>query len=360
MPDWKASMQQTFEYYVVDPNTWQDERKLDTVTASSISWDSSADTLGSATFDIVDSVGECYVRIYLITIQNGVTEKRPLGTFLIQTPATSFNGKVSSVSLDAYTPLLELKEKLPPLGYALTKGTNIMDTAYMITRDNVRAPVVEAVDVKGDTDLKNLTDDFVADPSETWISFLKDLIACANCSFELDEMGRVLFSKNKDAAALTPVWTYDDGNCSILCPDLTLDHDMYGIPNVVEVTYASSSSNKSYYARVVNKDKNSPISTVNRGREIVHRVSNPNFNGEPDASMIEEYANRLLRELSTLEYTISYTHGYCPVRVGDCVRFNHKSAGLMDVKAKVINQSVDCKPGCKVKETAIFTKKLWG
>ena len=25
MPDWTKSMQQTFEYYVVDPNTWKDK-----------------------------------------------------------------------------------------------------------------------------------------------------------------------------------------------------------------------------------------------------------------------------------------------------------------------------------------------
>lgn len=354
MPDWKKSMQQTFEYYVVDPNTWQDERKLDTVVSSSISWDSSAETLGSATFDIVESIGECYIRIYLITIQNGVTEKRPLGTFLVQTPSTNFNGKASRVSMDAYTPLIELKEKMPPLGYALLKGENIMDIAYTLTRENVRAPVVEA------NNSKTLTDDFVADPSETWITFLTDLINNAEYSYELDELGRILFSKNTETAALTPVWTYDDSNCSILCPEITLDHDMYGIPNVVEVTYTSSSSNKSYYARVVNNDKNSPISTVNRGREIVHRVSNPNFNGEPDAAMIKEYANRLLKEMSTLEYMITYTHGYCPARMGDCVRFNLESAGLMDVKAKVINQSINCTPGCQVSETAVFTKKLWG
>lgn len=356
MPDWKASMQQTFEYYIVDPGTWQDEKKLTTVKASSISWDLTAETLGSATFDIVGSVGECYIRIYLITVQNGVTEKRPLGTFLVQTPSMNFNGKTSSVSLDAYTPLLELKEKLPPLGYALLKGQNIMDIAYNLTRENVRAPVVES------NDTKTLTDNFIADPSETWMSFLTDLLANAEYSYDLDDTGRILFSRNKETAALKPVWTYDDGNCSILYPELSLNHDLYGIPNVVEVSYTSSTG--TYYARVTNKDKNSPISTVNRGREIIHRVTNPSLNGELTSdngkAILEEYANKLLKELSTLEYTISYSHGYCPVRIGDCVRFNHESAGLIDVKAKVIRQTITCRPGCPVTETAVFTKNLWG
>lgn len=72
MPDWTSSMQQTFEYYVVDPGTWKDVRQVDNIISSSIDWDLNADTLGSATIDITDSIDECYIRIYLITIQNGV------------------------------------------------------------------------------------------------------------------------------------------------------------------------------------------------------------------------------------------------------------------------------------------------
>lgn len=31
MPDWTASMQQTFEYYVVNPNNWKDDYQLKNV-----------------------------------------------------------------------------------------------------------------------------------------------------------------------------------------------------------------------------------------------------------------------------------------------------------------------------------------
>lgn len=157
MPDWSASMQQTFEYYVVDPITWRDTEKITNVKSFSITRDSDAETLGSASIDVTDSLGECYIRAYLITIQNGVTEKFPLGTFLVQTPSSSFNGKIRNVSMDAYTPLLELKENPPPLGYSLMKDENIMDIAYRLTREHARAPVVET---KCDT---KLSYDFVAD-----------------------------------------------------------------------------------------------------------------------------------------------------------------------------------------------------
>ena len=351
MPDWTSSMQQTFEYYVVDPESWKDIKLLDTVKSCSITRDAEAETLGSASFDISESVGERYIRVYLVTIQNGIKEKYPLGTFLVQTPSSSFNGKTKEVVMDAYTPLLELKENQPPLGYTVLKNEDIMSIAYRLTRDSARAPVVE-------TESKTkLFYDFVADPNDTWLSFLTDLIANAKYNFDLDEMGRILFSPRQDTASLQPVWTFDDGNSSILYPDMSMDHDLYGIPNIVEVIYSSGSN--SYYAKVINDDPNSPTSTVSRGREIIYRVTDPDVIGDPTQNQIQEYAERLLRELSSLEYTVTYTHGYCPVRVGDCVRLNYERAGFTDIKAKVISQDISCEPGCPVTEKAVFTTKLW-
>ncbi|MBO5319085.1 MAG: hypothetical protein J6B01_04665 [Ruminococcus sp.] len=356
MVDWLRSMQQTFEYYVVDPKTWKDIRKIDNVKSSSISWDSEAETLGSASFDIMGSLDECYIRIYLITIQNGIREKHPLGTFLMQTPSTNFDGKSQSISMDAYTPLLELKEKLPPIGYTINKGDQIIPLACNITSENVRAPVVTT------TCDESLDYNFVANTNDTWLTFLRDLIANAKYSFMLDELGRILFSPKQEMASLQPIWTFNDDNSSILYSDITVNRDLYGIPNVVEVIYSNGNTynEKKHRAVVKNEDSNSPVSIINRGREIVHRVTNPEMTGVPDENRLKEYANQLLRELSSLEYTVKYTHGYCPIRIGDCVRLNYKRAGINGVKAKVISQSIKCEPGCPVTETAVFVNKLWG
>ena len=352
MPDWTASMQQTYEYYVVDPGTWRDKKRLDNVKSCSIQRDSESDTLGSATIDITESVGECYIRVYLVTIQNGLTERFPLGTYLVQTPSSSFDGKTRSVSMDAYTPLLELKENHPPIGYFVPKDSNIMATAYQLVDSNTRAPVAAV------TSSDNLYYDFIADADETWFTYIRDLIANAKYSFDLDEMGRVLFSPKQDTASLQSVWTYDDGNSSILYPEFNMDHDLYNIPNVVEVVHSKGSER--HYAIVKNEDPDSPTSIQNRGRTITHRVVDPDLNGgDPTAAQVEEYARQLLEALSTIEYTVSYSHAYCPVRVGDCVRLEYSKAGINNVKAKVISQSIKCEPGCPVQEKAVFTTKLW-
>lgn len=352
MPDWSKSMQQTFEYCIVDPGTWKDVKKLDTVKSCSITWDSGTDTLGSATIDATDTLGECYIRVYLVTIQNGLRERHPLGTFMVQTPSSTFDGKIRTVSMDAYTPLIELKEKQPPLGYSILKDANIMDMAYQLTAENLRAPVVRTKNAD------KLYYDFISETDDTWITFISDFIANAKYSFGLDELGRVLFVPAQDTASLQPLMTFDDSNSSILYPEISMDHDLYGLPNVVEVIYSNGS--KHHYARAINNDANSPISTINRGREIVYRETDPSFAGEPTDDQIDAYAQQLLRKMSSIEYTVSYSHGYCGVRLGDCVRLNYKRAGITNVKAKIINQSIRCEPGCPVTEKAVFTTKLWG
>lgn len=351
MPDWTKSMDRTFEYYTVDPGTWKDVRRVNTILTATINRDETVETLGSATFDIEESIGEAYVRAYLITIQNGVRERHALGTFLVQTPSRSFDGKLNTISLDAYTPLIELKENQPPLGYYIPKEDNIMDTAYRLIREKARAPVVEA---KCDT---KVFSDFVADTDDTWLSYLSDFIVNAKYNFSLDELGRILFAPKQDIAAMQPVWTYNDDNSSILYPELIVDCDLYSVPNVVEVLYTYNG--QFFYSRVANEDETSPISIQNRGREITRRVINPDIMGYINEDRIDEYAKDLLREVSSVVYTVTYTHGYCPVRLGDCVRLNYERAGMTNIKARVISQSIECTPDCPVTETATFINKLW-
>lgn len=434
MVDWSASMQQTFEFYEVDPGTWRDLRRIATIKKCNISRDADMDTLGSASFEVTDMIGECYIRVYLITVQNGVTEKHPLGTFLAQTPSSNYDGKLKSASVDAYTPLIELKENSPEIGFFINKGKDVMEYAHDLADENSRAPVIGVV--KPST---TLTSHFVADANDNWLTFLRDLISAATVpkfykaikredgsyykttqlmdypyeymsdpdetklpellketitdenrnelplykytdengeeayfctasgsviqyTFDLDEMGRIMFRPVLEAKSMNPVWTYTDDNSSILLPEVSMQHDLYGIPNVVKVVWSGmDSSERAVYREAIarNDDQNSPTSTVARGREIVHRVVNPDIHGEPTQEVLDKYAEQLLSAMSSVEYTISYTHGYCPVRLFDCVRLNYTRAGLTNIKAKVVRQDIRCETGCVVSETAVFTKKLW-
>ena len=353
MPDWTRSMRQTYEYYIVDPGTWLDKEQIQNVESCSITRDLGTDTLGSASLTCEDDYSDKYIRSYLITIQNGIREKTCLGTHLYETPGSKYTAARKSSDQDGYSPLIELKENLPPLGYSILEGANILTLGGRITREHVRAPVV-----LGESD-STLATSFVADTSDTYLSFLSDLISNADYEFALDELGRILFNKRQSLASMQPVWIYTDDNSSILYPELSVSRDLYGIPNVVEVVY-SPPNGSAMFARVVNDDPASEVSTVKRGREITYRETDPDVTEGITQQQLTAYARNLLKEKSSLEYTLTYRHGYAPVTVGDCVLLNYATAGLKYVKAKITRQVIKCTNGCPVDETAVFTKQLWG
>lgn len=357
MIDWLSSMSQTYKFYEVDPNTWKDKKRLTNILSCKISRDSEIDTLHTASISTTDILGEMYVRVYLVVSQNGETYEEPLGTFLTQTPSRSFDGKQNDVNIDSYSPLLELKDNQPDIGYTIAKNQNIMDNVCALTANNMRAPVIPVTGVSD-----RLSSNFTAEADETWLSYLSALMYNANHSYMLDELGRVLFVPKQDTASLQPKWTYTDDNSSILYPDVSENYDLYNIPNVVEVIYSGvDGEDETMILRstAVNDDPKSPTSTVARGRIIKYRETNPSISGIPDQNYMDLYAERLLKDFNVVEHKITYTHGYCPVTIGDCVRLNYERAGLIDIKAKIISQDIDCSSGCRVTETAVYTTNLW-
>ena len=89
MADWTSSMTQTFEYYVVDPGTWKEVKLLDNVKSCTIERDAEVETLGSATIDVTDSVGECYIPTSLRPYNDFVNacfvmKQRPVYAGLVQ------------------------------------------------------------------------------------------------------------------------------------------------------------------------------------------------------------------------------------------------------------------------------------
>ena len=72
MPDWSSTMKQTFEFYEVDPGTWKNKRILRNVKSCTINRDLSSSTLESASISCEEDLGECYIRVYLVTVQKSI------------------------------------------------------------------------------------------------------------------------------------------------------------------------------------------------------------------------------------------------------------------------------------------------
>lgn len=354
MADWTASAGHTYEFWRVNPTTWRDVEPVKNVLSCSITRDDS-DLMGSVDMEIDSDIEqEIYIRAYLIVEQppgSGITERFCLSTFLVQSPTRAMNGKRTTRSLTCYPPTIELQDTKPPIGFTVAKGMNIASIAAQLCRSHCRAPIIE-------TSSSAVTSDpVIASDDDSWLTFIKAVLEKGDLEFAIDEWGRFSFPPKREASALRALWTYTDDNSSVLLPEVTDERDWFGIPNVYEAVMSSNDS--SVTGRAVNDSPSSPISTVNRGREVYERETSPDIGKEnPTAEDLSNYARNKLKELSKVERSVDYSHGYNSVKVGDTVEVNYTRHGYT-AKGVVTSQVINCDTACTVEETVKFTEDLW-
>lgn len=371
--DWTKSMQQTFEFYTVDPNNWYDDQKLENIISCDLTHDLTSDKRGNASISVTEPLPESYIRTYLVVTQAGYMHKICLGTYLYMTSSDSFDGMKHSITMTGYTPMVELEEKLPPLGFHVIGITNRKHSgnAPMVTeaiKDIVTT--YTRCEIENRTVIqKPLLNDFVAGTNDNFLTVINNILNASSLQqyiLTVDEWGTIVVKDKPVLEDAIPTYIYTDDNSSILLPSLDTNDDIYGIPNVVEVLYTGDKRLPAIRVIVKNEDPTSIVSIPARGREIAKRFTINNIaapvNDYSEAAVraqVTAQAERLLEAASTINKTISYSHGYCDVKVGDTVLINYERAGVTGIRAKVVSQRISCKPGCQVDEQAVYTKKLW-
>ena len=350
MPDWTRGFErQTYEFFEVDPATWRDLRPLRLVRSCRITRDADSELLESARFEVDEDVpGEAYWRAYMTWRQGSSSGRECMGTFLSQTPKASYDGKAITRSVDAYSPLVEASDRMPPVGRTFRAGATALGSAVALLSAHMRAPVVSMGVGTA------LTQPWTCSAKSSALEAACDLLAVEGMHLDVLPDGRVSLAPDASPAALSPAWTYDDGNSSILLPDVTEEYDWYGVPNVVEVVWSSGS--RTLVGKAVNDGEN-PLSVASRGREVLHRETSPTLPDDPTQDDADMEAARLLAELSSVERTVTYEHGYCPVRIGDSVLLDYSRHGLR-ARARVTKQEIVLETGCIVRETATYTESL--
>ena len=349
MADWTRGMARTYEYWRVDPSTWGDTERIDTITGATIVRDADLETLGSASFEMDAWEGEMYVRTYLVTYQDGVRERWPIGTHLLIADSQDFDGMRGSSTVEGYTPLKELIDDKPPLGFTVSPLLNTHDVETLL-RNHARMPL------SGGMQAFSMTEDYTADPdSETWLSLISGCLARGKQKLDIDTLGRALIVPEQSAASLAPAYTFDDGNSSILQPAVSVGSNMPEVPNVVEVVYSNDSTSMS--SVVVNQSKASMVSTVGRGRIVRLRETSPELPDNPVQIDVDEAARKLMKEKGSATYEVRFTHGYLPsIMPGMAVRLDYRAMGL-DAVAVIASQTIRCTPSCQVECVARFTKE---
>lgn len=144
-----------------------------------------------------------------------------------------------------------------------------------------------------------------------------------------DAMGGVVMAPRSSATQDAPLWTFEDGEHSIMKPEVVLANDAADTANAVHLRYEGEG--RTLWASAYNDDPASPASRVRRGYEdsVCEKVTELAGStwGERLSALKDEARARLVRETSGTEY-VEWEHPWVPVRPGSPVGIEYHESRL--------------------------------
>lgn len=331
--DWTKGYSASYHLTIVDPVTWHDLERHE-ITGGSIARELGG-MMQSADINCREfpTNMERYVRIYLDARQGGSSNRVPLFTGLATTPDTEYDGSMESHTLQCYSVLKAADDILLPRGYYVPGG---IDAGVILRKllDVIPAPV------HVDEGAPSLLSSIVADEDDTYLDMAQKVVAAINWEIKITGRGDIIIKQKSTEPAIR----LDPLGSDIVEDQIIVSHDWYSCPNV----FRAIDEELTAIARDDSPD--SPLSTVNRGREIWMQDTSCDLS---DNESIGQYALRRLREEQRNAISGSYKRRFQPdLMPGDLVYLKYPKQGLNGT-FRIISQGIDLGYGATTSEEVV-------
>lgn len=314
---------------LVDPVTWADKERVE-ITDGTIS---RTDTGLRQSADInctdFDPEREQWIRIYLDAAQVGDVAHEALFTGLCSVPEQSMDGTRTEFPLACYSVLKPAEDVLLRRGWYAPAGFNGAELAADLLSVSAAPVVVQE-------NAPSLAQYIIAEDGENRLSMANRILTAINWRLRISGDGTITICPR--AAEISGVFGLDN---DVIEPKLVKRADWFSCPNVLRAV----SGDLTAVARDDRED--SALSTVNRGREIWKEETSCDLN---KGESLAQYAQRRLRELQSVAYSVRYTRRFDPqVLPGDMVQLRYPPQGLTDTY-QVTSQTIDLGYGARTSE----------
>lgn len=307
--NWKTGYSAAYYMTTVDPVTWRDTGRIE-IRSGSINRisDGLRESAAVGCVNYGDMV-EQWVRIWLEAKQEGDSARVPLFTGLATSPADNYEGESKDNDLQLYSVLKTADDVALLRGWYAPAGMNgaavIKDLLSVLP-----APVIIAADAP------TLSDHIIAEDNETRLTMTEKILKAINWRLKISGDGTV----HIEPKPAEPVITFDPMENDVIEKSIIVKADLFNCPNV----FMAIDNDLTAIAR--DDSPSSPLSTVNRGREVWKVEGSCDL---ADNETIEQYAVRRLKEDQKIQKTASYTRRYFPdIYPGDVIRMHYPVQGL--------------------------------
>lgn len=319
---------------LVDPVTWKDISRIE-ITGGSIKLSDSG-LRASAEIDCIryDQQTERYIRIWMDTKQQGSSGHEALFTGLATAPEREIDGNLEKNSLTCYSVLKPAQDVLLPLGFYAPVGIDGGQLVKQLLSPAIPAPI----SVTGQ--LPALSNYIIAEGNESRLSMAEKVLSAINGRIRISGLGQVEICPMASSLSLV----FDPINNDVVEPQLKATNDWYDCPNVFRAVMDDTSA-------VARDDSlTSPLSTVNRGREVWVEERDCDL---ADNETLAEYANRRLKEEQRHYLSLSYERRFFPgVFPSDLIGLNYPAQKIVG-SFYITEQSITLGYGAKISEEVI-------
>jgi len=276
--------------------------ELDGITRAHISYGEFRPIKRSATFEInehqqqeINYLSDQIQPWFVLHMPCGNTAQWPLGIFLLESPTKQTTGNVSTRHIGAYDKTIIVEQDKFLNSFFIEKGTNYVTA------------VTRILNTAGITKI-NITQTSHSLPSDREYRLgtkkhltINELLREINyTTLWFDEFGVARSEPYITPARREITQIYDTTKNSIITPTFTEHLNIADRPNVFIRVALNLENNQELTSTFINDDITSPISTVNRGRQIPNYETIDNITNQ---EMLDAFVRRV-----AVESTSAYTH----------------------------------------------------
>lgn len=328
--DWSKGFTAVYYATVLDSASWRDIERFEIVSGNISKSETGLRANADLTCKDYDQSRERWIRVWLDVRQDGSSAHVPLFTGLCTSPEREIEGRLVSIPLTCYSVLKPCQDVLLQRGWyapAEVSCERILRTLLEVTP----APV------EIEEGIPSLIQAIIAEDSESNLSMIEKILNAINWRMRVTGEGVIqIVPKASTATAV-----FDALDNDSIEPKLNISQDWFSCPNV----FRAVSEDLSAIAR--DDDPDSPLSTVNRGREIWEEETDCDLG---DEESIADYALRALKEAQKVAFSVSYDRRFSPdLEISDRITLHYPEQGI-EGDFEITSQSVSLGYGCKVSE----------
>lgn len=344
----------SYRFVRVDRSTGEEVCEIRALRGGSISRNDDTRIKESAEVGIVGDAdfGPDLVRVYMGAEWPGETASVVLGTFLPSIPGRSVNQLYSTGTLHMSGRLQELLDDQFGSPVTVGKGEVAVERAAEVIEGAGLEVVAEESDYRV-TENRYYgvgADQNNSQVGSTKLDMVNDLLDLAGFrAAYTDPMGRVILEKYRDPDEIAPSWSFVEGPSAKFEWSMTEEKDSSSTANHVVVVYGPNEDGERYIGEAWDRDPESPLSTVSRGRTITKSYSYTDMPPGSSAEERQKYANdragSLLSTAQSVIWRVNMRHAYAPIAVNDTAELRYQSGGI-DGKFQVRAMRLALSGGC--------------